>query len=62
MYFITAFLCVNLRYDYIDCRYSLPVSDIEILMKNNKKLVLIFKVRYVTVYFWVIAFPNSFYF
>ena len=38
MYFIAAFLCVNLRYDYIDCQYCLPVSDIEILIKIIKNL------------------------
>ena len=39
MYFIRKkFFGVNLRYDLIDCRYSLPVSDVEILMKNNNHL------------------------
>ena len=37
------FFCVNLRYDLIDCRYSLPVSDIEILMKNYNCLSLFLK-------------------
>ena len=39
MYFIPKkFFLVNLRYDLIDCQYSLPVSDVEILMKNNNHL------------------------
>ena len=38
MYFIPKkFFGVNLRYDLIDCLYSLP-SDVEILMKNNNHL------------------------
>ena len=41
MYFIPKkFFDVNLRYDLIDCRYSLSVSDVEILMKNNNHLSL----------------------
>ena len=39
MYFIPKkFFGVNLRYDSIDCRYSLPVSVVEILTKNNNHL------------------------
>ena len=34
MYFIKKkFFGVNLRYDLIDCRYSLAVSDIKFFMK-----------------------------
>ena len=43
MYFIKKVFCVNLRYDLIDCRYSLPISDIEILMKNYNNLSLFLK-------------------
>ena len=39
MYFIQKkFFLVNLRYDLIDYQYSLPVSDVEILMKNDNHL------------------------